>query len=214
MGSNLNFRSPVVPMLIGTTSTLVLVLMVVVILALSGGAAAVSDKATAIAGLIISGTVISNQLVNIALEDRRTQEDGELEAQRARETALQNYNEKVGELLIEKPLLRASPGENLSTVVRGQTLSMLEGLDPDRKRVLLLFLYESGLIYKRRPVVSLVAAKLIDANLSGAYLSEANLSGTNLSYADLEGAKNSTNEQLEQAKTFEGAIMPDGSKHS
>jgi hypothetical protein len=35
---------------------------------------------------------------------------------------LQNYFEAVGELLIEKPLRRASPGNNLSTVVRAQTL--------------------------------------------------------------------------------------------
>ncbi len=66
---------------------------------------------------------------------------------------MQNYIENVGELLIEKPLRRASPGDNLSTVVRAQTLSVLQGLDPDlkrmgldpdRKRILLLFLYESG----------------------------------------------------------------------
>jgi hypothetical protein len=39
----------------------------------------------------------------------------------------------------------------LSTVVRAQTLSVLEGLDPDRKRILLRFLYESGLIRKDKP---------------------------------------------------------------
>ena len=58
-----------------------------------------------------------------------------LEAQRGSDAALQNYFEAVGELLIEKPLRRASPGNNLSTVVRAQTLSVLEGLDPDRKRI-------------------------------------------------------------------------------
>lgn len=61
---------------------------------------------------------------------------------------------------------RASPGDNLGTVVRAQTLAVLEGLDFVRKRILLQFLYESGLIRKDKPVVSLVAANLSRADLS------------------------------------------------
>jgi len=52
-----------------------------------------------------------------------------------RNASRQNYFEAVSELLIEKPLRRASPGNNLSTLVRAQTLWVLEGLDPDRKRI-------------------------------------------------------------------------------
>jgi hypothetical protein len=65
---------------------------------------------------------------------------------------------------------------------------MLEGLDPDRKRILLQFLYESNLIKAGKPVISLVAANLIGANLSGTYVSWANLSEANLLEADLRGA--------------------------
>ncbi len=61
---------------------------------------------------------------------------------------------------------RASPGDNLGTVVRAQTLAVLEGLDFVRKRILLQFLYESDLIRKDKPVVSLVAANLSRADLS------------------------------------------------
>ena len=61
---------------------------------------------------------------------------------------------------------RASPGDNLGTVVRAQTLAVLEGLDFVCKRILLQFLYESGLIRKDKPVVSLVAANLSRADLS------------------------------------------------
>src|SRR5215203_147309 len=158
----------------------------------TGGAKAVSDNAALIGALVALGGVFTAQMVSIALEDqrtrearaledRRTQEARDLEAQRAGEAALQNYFEQVGELLIEKPLREASTGDNLSTVVRVQTLAVLEGLDPERKRILLLFLYESGLIYKRRLVVSLVAAKLIDANLRGADLRGADLRGADLS---------------------------------
>ena len=101
---------------------------------------------------------------------------------------------------------------------------MLEGLDPDRKQILLLFLYESGLIDKDKPVVSLVAANLSGANLSkadlhGAILLEANLSkaelwGADLRKASLREATGITNEELEQmAYSLEGAIMPDGSRN-
>jgi hypothetical protein len=142
LGIRLNLRSPAGLTAIGVAATLVLALMVVLTLLLTGGAKAVSDNAVFIGALVALGGVFTAQMVSIALEDRRTQE-----------ARLQNYFETVGELLIEKPLRRASPGDHLSTVVRAQTLSVLEGLDPDRKRILLRFLYESGLIHKDEPVV-------------------------------------------------------------
>ena len=208
--------------------TIVLTVGVVIALLRTGDAKAVSDNAPLIAAVIALGGVGTAQMVSIALEQQRTQEARaledertrearnlealrthearDLEAQRAGEAALQNYFEAVGELLIEKPLHRASPGDNLSTVVRAQTLSVLESLDPDRKRILLLFLYESGLIrereldesgvmHEREAVVSLVGANmneanlgnanLIGVNLSRAFLNRANLSSANLSYANL-----------------------------
>jgi hypothetical protein len=209
LGRRLQLRSPAVVAAIGVVATLVLALVVVIALLQTGDANAVSDNAALIGALVALGGVFTAQLVSIALEDRRTQEAHELEAERAQEArnleagrageaALQNYFEAVGELLIEKQLHRASPGDRLSTVVRAQTLSVLEGLDPDRKRILLLFLYESGLIYKDKPVVSLAAAnlrgailpeaKLPEADLRGVYLSGANLTDAYLIYAHLGGA--------------------------
>jgi hypothetical protein len=178
---------------IGVIVTVILAVGVVLTLLLTHDAKALSDNAPLIAAVIALGGVGTAQMVGIALEDRRRQEARDLEAQRTREAALQNYFEAVGELLIEKPLRRSSPGDNLSTVVRAQTLSVLEGLDPDRKRILLLFLYESGLIHKDKPVVSLAVANLRGANLSRANLGGANLRGANLSQArlnevDLSGA--------------------------
>jgi pentapeptide repeat protein len=102
----------------------------------------------------------------------------ELEAHRAQEAALQRYLELMGKLLTDpdRPLHRSSPGDNLSTVARAQTLSILEGLDdPPRKRILLQFLYEAGLINRSKPLVS-----LIGANLHGAFLYEANLNRADL----------------------------------
>jgi pentapeptide repeat protein len=185
MGSSLNLRSPAVLTAIGISATLVLALIVIITLLQTGGAKAVSDNAAVIGALVALGGVFTAQMVSIALDDRRTQEARNLEAQRAGEAALQNYFEVVGELLIEKQLRRASPGDNLSTVVRAQTLSVFEGLDAERKRILLLFLYEAGLIYKDKPVVSLEAANLSHANLRGADLSGTALHGADMNNADL-----------------------------
>jgi hypothetical protein len=55
---------------------------------------------------------------------------------------------------------------------------------------------------------------LQEVDLRGAYLKGADLRGADLRGADLRGAKGLTKEQLEaQAKTLEGATMPDGSTH-
>jgi uncharacterized protein YjbI with pentapeptide repeats len=67
--------------------------------------------------------------------------------------------------------------------------------------------------------IDLSEAKLSRANLSKANLNRANLSKANLKYADLSGADlkgavGITNEELEQqAKSLEGATMPDGKKY-
>jgi hypothetical protein len=173
----LKLRSPAVFFAIGVIVTVILAVGVVLALLLTGDAKAVSDNAPLIAAVIALGGVFTAQMVSIALEDRR-----------AHEAALQNYFEQVGKLLIEQPLRRASPNDNLSTVVRAQTLAVLENLDPDRKRILLLFLYESRLIDKEKQVVTLVRANLSGANLQGVDLRGANLVGANLQEANLRRA--------------------------
>jgi uncharacterized protein YjbI with pentapeptide repeats len=208
---NVNLRSPIVLTAIGVITTLVLAVAVVMALLLTGGSKALSDNAALIGAVVALGGVFTTQLVNGALDDRRNQE-----------AALQNYFERVGKVLTEKSLSEDGTNKNLGTVVRAQTLAVLEGLDPHRKRFLLQFLYESVLIQKDKPVVSLAAANLGGADLSGADLSEANLTGATLSKvrlnradlsgANLSGANGVTTEQLEQqAASLEGAIMPDGS---
>jgi hypothetical protein len=73
-------------------------------------------------------------------------------------------------------------------------------LDPERKRILLQFLYESNLIKAVKPVISFEAANLIGANLS-----EADLSWDNLSEADLRGANLSRAIGLTQGQINEAA---------
>src|SRR5215203_3380787 len=60
----------------------------------------------------------------------------------------------------------------------------------------------------------LSGAVLVKAKLSGAVLVKAKLSGAVLNKANLNGAEGITNEELEQqAKSLEGATMPNGQMH-
>src|SRR5215208_1365865 len=125
-------------------------------------------------------------------QDRRRREDEiirrqielDVEEQRAQDEALEAYLDEISQLLTDekRPLSRARPGDNLSTVTRARTLTALTRLDGHRKRSVLQFLYESGLVIKARVVVDLKGADLSAANLSAA-----NLSSVNLSEADLRG---------------------------
>ncbi len=193
------YRRPTGLAAIGVSATLVLALIVVFILWQTGGADAVSKNAALIGALIALGGVFTTQLVNTGLE-----------AQRAREAALQKYFEQAGKLLIEHSLRNATPGGHLSTVARAQTLAVLEGLDPERKRLLVQFLYESNLIKVDKPLVSLKRANLREADLREADLKKANLERArlrraNLREADLEQA-NLKRARLRRANLFKAEL--------
>lgn len=130
-----------------------------------------------------------------------------VELDRARETALQAYLDRMTELL-EKELRTSEPNDEKRHIARARTLTVLRQLDGERKGLLLRFLYESGLIGKRvfgedglqahKALVDLDKADLRGADLrvavlEGADLHGANLEGANLflaelSYADLHGS--------------------------
>jgi hypothetical protein len=157
----------------------------------------------------------------------------EIAEQRTKDEALQAYLDQMSQLLTDKerPLHKARPGDNLRTVARARTLTVLSRLDGGRKRSVLEFLYgsglieqeqahldESNLIKRRQSIVSLNKADLSEANLSKAILPEAKLSGANLSGADLRWAVlrwagGWTDDQLSAARSLEGATMPNGQKY-
>jgi uncharacterized protein YjbI with pentapeptide repeats len=146
--------------------------------------------------------------------NRRQQElSQESQDQRAQDEALQAYLDHVSQLMGDKdrPLHRALSGDPLSTVARARTLSVLPRLDGSRKRSVVQFMYESGLVTSQpipwkpypggpppygpggsRPyqasVVSLAGADLSSAHLSNATLVGAKLNETDLNSANLSGA--------------------------
>jgi hypothetical protein len=146
----------------------------------------------------------------------------EVEKERAQSEMLQAYLTLMATLLSDPDVKGTSRG-----VARAQSLAALEVLNPGRKRVLLQFLYELGLIKYGEVFVDLARANLSDADLRDIKLSGADLSGVNLSSADLTGAnlidtKLSsadlrraivTQEQLDATHSLEGATMPNGQKY-
>ena len=128
------------------------------------------------------------------------------------EAALQAYIDKMSELLLAKKLRESVEGDEVRKLARVRTLTVLEQLDGKRKRSVLQFLYESGLINidKDKCIICLKEANLKDAKLRdiilrradlreaylygadlsyGADLREADLSGAHLDEAKLNGAK-------------------------
>src|SRR3712207_1961503 len=108
-------------------------------------------------------------------ENRRTQNiadqqrasDREIAEESRQDDVLQAYLDGMSQLLTDqdRPLHRAQRGDSLSTIARARTLTVLTRLDGERKRSIVQFLYESRLIDRDHPVVSLNGADLSDANL-------------------------------------------------
>jgi len=157
---------------------------------------------------------------------------GEIEEQRAQDAALQAYLDQISTLLLEEKDLR---NERMQTLLRARTLTVLGRLDARRKTQVVQFLDEAKLISNvdgKDPIVGLSDADLSGADLSGADLSgvdvsyadlsytdvsytdlsDADLSYTDLSETDLSGA-DVTDEQLVEARTLQGATMPNGQKY-
>ncbi len=108
----------------------------------------------------------------------------------ARENALQQYLDKMTELLSEENQRLATNNSEQRYMARTRTLTVLRGLDGERKGIVVRFLHEATLIQGSDDDVKilLVGSDLSYANLSGTTLKEINLNGTNLYYANMENS--------------------------
>src|SRR4030067_3135332 len=109
---------------------------------------------------------------------------------RQKEQALQNYLDKITELMLEKSLLekKDTPDEPVVEAAQLRTITTLQTLDLNRKNILLQFLQDSNLADFVLRGASLQQADLSGADLITVNLSEAYLKGTKLSGAILNGA--------------------------
>ena len=135
--------------------------LVVMALLRTGDAKAVSDNAAIIGALVALGGVFTAQMVSIALENQRTQEARDIEKQRTQEVALKQYFEQMAEL-VEKGLRDCPEDDEKRVLARTLTLLVLRDLDPHRKWLFLDFLYDSKLLNRAGPIVSLASADFRD----------------------------------------------------
>jgi uncharacterized protein YjbI with pentapeptide repeats len=128
--------------------------------------------------------------------------DQEIEKQRAQDEALEAYLDQMSQLLLDKdrPLRRSKEGDEVRTLARARTLTVLPRLDSERKGSVVRFLYESGLITKDRRILDLSKAELSEASLWRATLNGANLNGAWLTQAYLIDA------DLREANLSEAAL--------
>jgi hypothetical protein len=73
--------------------------------------------------------------------------------QRAQDEALQTYLDQIGQLLLDKdrPLRQSKEGDEVRTLARARTLTVLARLESSRKGTVVQFLYEANLIAGKVP---------------------------------------------------------------
>src|SRR5215469_13489746 len=80
--------------------------------------------------------------------EKRAQTERDVALDNQREQALQAYIDSMSELLLEKKLRESGENDEVRTIARVRTLTVLPRLDGRRKASVVQFLYESGLIHK------------------------------------------------------------------
>lgn len=114
-------------------------------------------------------------------EEKRAEIQLNVEDQRAKESALQLYLDRMTALLLERHLRTSDRNDEVRSVARARTLTVLSQLDGKRKGYLLRFLYESGLISVSNPIITLGGGILGETTVNETVLSRADLTGAELS---------------------------------
>jgi uncharacterized protein YjbI with pentapeptide repeats len=135
-----------------------------------------------------------------AIAKQRAETEQNLARDNQQEVALQGYLDRMAVLCLEKDLRKSTPGDEVRTVARVRTLTMLCQLNTRRINDMLVFLRESKLITDDTStnIITFSEANLSNVNLQGvdfhsidlsrASLYKADLIGANLIGADLRGA--------------------------
>ena len=97
--------------------------------------------------------------------ETRYQLEQSLAQDKMKEDSLRLYLEKITELLTNDGLpLKDNPNDKV--IIRAYTLLTLRTLDKERKKIILQFLYEAGVINRENTIVSLSGADLSSINFS------------------------------------------------
>jgi uncharacterized protein YjbI with pentapeptide repeats len=130
----------------------------------------------------------------LRIAEANRQNDLKMADAQEEETTLSAYLDGLTNLLLDKKLGSPEATYDASVVARAKTMIVLQRLnDPQRKSMVVQFLYDAHLITGKQPRVSLDGVDLSGVDLSSVDLKGANLSGAHLNMAllrstDLRGA--------------------------
>ncbi len=123
-------------------------------------------------------------------QDAQKKKEFEQEEDRKSEEALQNYIDRMTDLLLRgnHKIADSVDGSIIRKVARSMTINTLRVLGKfDRRQgLVILFLYESGLINKENSFIDLHGADAMDVQLNLATIESANLSDINFNEANFE----------------------------
>lgn len=140
----------------------------------------------------------AQQARNLEFTESQNDNQRRIGLDRDQEQALQNYLDKMGELLLEKKL-STTKDKVVLNLARSRTLTILRSLNNQyldiegrgrnrRKGSLARFLYEMNLITGTEPIISLRKANLEFAYMHKGEFSQANFEDAYLKEADLRNA--------------------------
>jgi hypothetical protein len=123
------------------------------------------------------------------IEERRAAAERALAEQRAQDEALQAYLDQMSQLILDRKLLEAEPGDPVHTLAQVRTSTAILRLDAEHNESVTHFLITSGLSVRSKDSPRLLrGSTLSHAKLSGAHLANADLGDADLSGADLSNA--------------------------
>jgi uncharacterized protein YjbI with pentapeptide repeats len=130
---------------------------------------------------------------NIQIAHDREMVDRELEKDRLEQKSLDQYFDVLSELLLEHKLRESNIDDEVRTIARTRTLTILLDLNGKRKGLLIQFLYEANLIAGRNPIIDMSYSDLSELQLPYSHLDhislpKSNLRNSNLYFAKLQGA--------------------------
>jgi uncharacterized protein YjbI with pentapeptide repeats len=148
----------------------------------------------------------SEKRYELQIQEQRTATDRKIAEDAQQDATLQNYLDRITNLLLEKGLRNSHPDDEIRTVARSRTLTVLRRLDKERKGSILQFLYDSSLLSRDDTIIDLRGADLCGAEMSYAGLPRIALASTDLSDVALRGA-DLREANLSESKLYDADLL-------
>jgi uncharacterized protein YjbI with pentapeptide repeats len=121
---------------------------------------------------------------DFTIAEDRIDEERKRTLDRQREESLEDYIDKMTELLLQHKLKNGN-NKTVANVARAKTLATVRVLDGFRKGLVLKFLFDAGLINGEKPIINLQYADFSGTQYTNAYLGNANLTNVDFNNAKL-----------------------------